>query len=186
MIFWYNSIESQSLISDISDIANIIIALVNLVLAGYIFVYQKEKDRKSNIETLINQERNIRLQWFKELIIQPHIDDISTYYQSLHNIENKFNTPIISEDLKQEINTLIKYLSYEFRRSFIDSLRKINPEMYNEIKSNIDSLTDELSEIIFDAGLNLNDKTTYERYIGSKITYSKNEITSIIFQYKGD
>lgn len=35
-------------ISDISDIANIIIATVNLLLAGYIFIYQRGKDKTDN------------------------------------------------------------------------------------------------------------------------------------------
>ena len=70
-------IETGFSLSDIADLSQVIIAIANLFLAGYILIYQIRKDRKTDNETARLNEQNIKLQWFKELIVQPNIDIIA-------------------------------------------------------------------------------------------------------------
>lgn len=188
----YNSWQ----VSDFADIANIIIAIVNLFLAGYIFIYQRAKDKNDNIKQLKNeidekkeaislQEQNIRLQWFKELIIQPHIAEMNSFYKNLYAIEEMLNVTPFSDDLNIDISEFVKANGAEFRKSFIDILLSVSPIVHSAIKNNIDDLVDKITTKIIDAELNLSEKRTFDREIGTLISYSHNDLISKIYNYKG-
>lgn len=183
-------------ISDFADLANIVIAGFSLFLAYYIFVYQKSKDKidkaeiarkeqEAKIDALNLQEQNIRLQWFKELIVQPHLNEINQFYSNLHSIEHKLSVASISEELKIDVAAFIKSEQAKLRKTFIDVLRAVNPHLHSEIKTNLDSLIDNITNAIFNQGLNLNNKATFDKEIGSLISYSHNDLVSKIYNYKG-
>ncbi|OFY84531.1 MAG: hypothetical protein A3F72_14090 [Bacteroidetes bacterium RIFCSPLOWO2_12_FULL_35_15] len=178
--------QSAWSISDYADLSNIIIAVVNLSLAYYIFIYQRNKDKNDKIETLTLQEQNIRLQWFKELIVQPHLNDINSFYIQLHSIENRFTSRTISDDEKIEIITFIKSEQSKLRKTFGDVLLGVNPKLHIEVKTNLDNLIDSITNVIFNDGLNLNHKPTFDKEIGTFITYSRNDLISKIYSYKGN
>jgi hypothetical protein len=189
-------LTNSSTITDVSGIANIIIAAMSLGLAYYIFVYQKNKDKKDKatqlqkeqddkIEATKLQEQNIRLQWFKELVIQPHLSDINNFYNQLHTLESQITTVTLSDQQKIDLSDFIKSEQAKLRKSFVDVLLGVNPLLYNEVISNLDKLTDSITITIFDDGLNLTHKPTYEREIGSKISYSRNDLISKIYSFKG-
>lgn len=191
------NIDSGWSISDFADLANIIIAVISLALAFYIFVYQREKDnadkklsaqkeRENKIEAINLQEQNIRLQWFKELIIQPHLEEINTFYSNLHSIENKLTPRAVSEEEKIEIIDFIKFEQSKLRKTFGDILINVNPLMYSDIKINLDRLVDLITEKIFDDRLKLHEKTNFEKHVGSLISYSHNDLISKIYNYRGD
>lgn len=180
----------------ISDIANVIIAFANIVLACYIFFYQIRKDKqneikqndkeqKDRIAVLDLQEQNIRLLWFKEIIVQPHLESIKSFYKNIHSIEEMLCHTQISDEIKDEVLRFIKNECSIFRKSFIDILRTVNHEVYIDVKNNIDQLLDHLTRKLLDVGLNLNDKPTFEREIGSRISYSHNDLISKLYNYKG-
>ncbi len=196
MVFCCCNIDNSWQVSDIADIASIIIAIVNLFLAGYIFIYQRDKDKRDSAyqlqkeidakkEAISLQEQNIRLQWFKELIIQPHISEINLFYTNLYSIEAKLNVNPITDDLKIETSEFVKANGAILRKSFIDILHSVSPQVHSDIKHNIDDLIDKITTKIIDAGLNLNDKPTFDREIGSLISYSHNDLISKIYSYKG-
>lgn len=179
----------------ISDIANILIACANVLLAGYVFIYQKnkdiddklsqkEKDQADKLYVLKNQEQNIRLLWFKELIVQPHLAGIITFYKNMHGLEAKLSNTI-TDEIKHEISQFIKHECSSLRKSFIDILRTVDPKLHSAIQNNIDTLLDHITNKLFDPGLNLNDRPTYEREVGSKISYSHNDLISKLYSYKG-
>jgi len=173
-------------VSDFADISNIFIAIFNLFLAGYIFIYQRDKDRASKVEALTIEERNIRLQWFKELIIQPNLNQINTFYSNLHDLEAKFASgTTIDDTFRISISDYIKNESSVLRKSFYDILRSVNSNLHCKIESNIDNLIDNLISQIFNPGLNLNHKPTFNKEITSLISYSKNDLISVIYNYKG-
>lgn len=173
-------------ISDYADLSSIIIAVVNLSLAYYIFVYQRKKDKNDKNETITLQEQNIRLQWFKELIVQPHLNNIYSFYTQLHSIESKFTASALTEEQKIDIINFIKEEHSKLRKSFGDLLLGVNPILANEVKINLDNLIDSITNIIFNDGLNLNHKPTFAKEIGTLITYSRNDLISKIYQYKGN
>ena len=164
MVFCCWIIYNSWQVSDFADIANIIIAIVYLFLAGYIFIYQRAKDKNDNIKQLQNeidakkesislQEQNIRLQWFKELIIQPHIAEINSFYKNLYSIEAMLNVTPFSDDLNIDISEYVKAKGAEFRKSFIDILLSVSPIVHSDIKNNIDDLVDKITTKIIDAEL---------------------------------
>jgi len=172
-------------ISDIADMANIVIAAVNLLLAGYIFIYQRERDKTDRASQLRRQEQSIKLQWFKELIIQPCLPEINAFYNNLHSIESKLAVDTISNDLKIETSKFVKNSGAVLRKSFCDILPSVSSQLHLDIRKNIDGLVDKISSKIIDAGLNLNDKPTFEREIGSIISRSRNNLIKQIYAYKG-
>lgn len=171
-------------ISDIADIANILIAIMNVVLAFYVFVYQRRKDKEDTRRTIEIQDQSTRLQWFKELIISPHLKDIFEYYEHMHGIEQRFAQPI-SDDKKIEIVGFIKGKQRILRVGFVDVLLSVDRNLHIAIKSNLDKLTDDLTITILDTDLNLSDKKVYAEQISKKISYSKNDLLNKIYNYKG-
>ena len=85
-------IETTFSLPDIADISQVIIAIANLFLAGYVLIYQIRKDKKIDNQTARLNEKNIKLQLFKELIVQPNMDTISVFYSNLHTIKSKINS----------------------------------------------------------------------------------------------
>jgi len=189
-------ITNDTTLTDVSSIANIVIAATSFGLAYYVFVYQKNKDRRDKatqqqkeqddkIEATKLQEQNIRLQWFKELVIQPHLPDINNFYNQLHTLESQITTVTLLDQQKIDLTNFVKAEQSNLRKSFIDVLLGVNPTLYNEIKNNLDALIDSITTTIIDDGLNLTHKPTYEREIGSKIAYSRNDLISKVYNYKG-
>ncbi|CAN1570264.1 hypothetical protein MCERE19_03159 [Spirosomataceae bacterium] len=184
-------------LSDLADISNVIIAGINLLLAGYIFFYQISKDKsdrrlqseRDNLSTTASlklHEQNIRLQWFKDLIIQPRLNYLSLFFTFLHNLESEIVNNTLSEELRISINSKIKAESNMLRKNFCDILRSVNLGLHDQVQSNLDNLTDSLTEKIFNSELNLSDPTIYSTQITSLITYSHNDFIKIIYSYKGD
>jgi hypothetical protein len=191
------SIENQFwTISNIADLANIVIASLTLCLGYYVFVYQTRKDKKDKIEqatkeqiekqsNLMLMEQSINLQWFKELIIQPHLQDVNNFYENLHTLNQRFVSNTLTDDQKIEIVSFIKEEQACLRKKFVDVLLKINPNLYNDILNNLDDLVDGITVSVYDEGFNYSHKPTFEREIGSKIIYSRNNLIATIFNFKG-
>ncbi len=199
MIFLYTDstyVTNNTTLTDVSSIANIVIAATSFGLAYYVFVYQKNKDKKERdvrqkkekedkIEASKLQEQNIRLQWFKELIIQPHLSLINEFYNQLHTLDAKITTTTLDEQQKIEIIDFVKGQQAILRKSFVDVLLGVNPLLYDEVITNLDTLTDNITNVIFNNGLNLTNKATFDKEIGTKITYSRNDLISKIYNFKG-
>lgn len=169
----------------LSEISNIIIAIVNLFLAGYIFLYQKSKD--ADDRDLMNSqiEQSIKLQWFKELIIQPQIEGIYTFYSILLAFESDLNSSDISEDIKFLTSEKVKKEAVNFRRQFCEKLRSVDPDLHQKVQLNIDQLIDQIVSEIFLEGANFSEQGYYESRIGFKILASQNELISTIYKFKG-
>lgn len=182
--------------SDIADVANIIIAVATLLLGYYIFIYQRRKDKKdkeeaeekdqdNKQENLRLQEQNIRIQWFKELIIQPHLSNVNGFYDCLYTLESQIKHSPLNEDDKQELNSFIKQELSFLRKTFVDVLIGIDRKLYDEIITNLDNLIDSITRAIFNENLDLTDKNTFEKEINSRISYSRNDLIKNIYNYKG-
>lgn len=169
----------------LSDIANIIIAFLTLILGFYVFVYQKNKDNDSDEKTEIDRRKNIKLQWFKEIIIQPKIVVVFNFYDKINSIKDKINTNDLNDDEKIEIINFIKKEQSHLRKSFLDLVQHINNELYSDLSKNVDRLTDTLTDVISNDEFKLKNEATYNREIKSKIEYSYNEFLSKIFNYCG-
>lgn len=173
------------LLSFIESIASIIIASLTLVLGWYVFVYQREKDNDNKIETQQLYRKNIKLQWFKEIIIQPKLQLLFDFYESLQELKSKLNKSDINEEEKIEIINFIKLEQSKLRKSFLDLIQHVDIELYRNMAVNIDNLTDHLTNCVSNDEFKLNNIKTYEREINSKILISYNDVLSKIFNYCG-
>ena len=193
--------------SAIGGISQAIIAVINLGLAAYIFIYQRrqseaaekhtaelnrqniENNAELNRQLITNNaqlnEQNIRLQWFKELIVQPNMDAINSFYDNLHTIREKITTPDLSVEAKEDINNLIKAELAVLRKSFIDALLMVDKGFADQLLNNLDTLIDGITDAIFNDELKLNNPMVYEKYIGSKVSYSRNSLLAQLYNYKG-
>jgi hypothetical protein len=181
-----NPVQQSISISDISGVANIILAIMTFCLAYYVFVYQRKKDKLTDLKTAELNNKNIRLQWFKELMIQPKIGELEDYFISIRSLQSKINGNDLTEE---EIIALINFIKEEqskLRKSFIDSFLILIPKVYESMISILDKLTDELTDIISNDELKLRNPKTYEKEINSRINQAHLDIYKIIFNYSGE
>ena len=171
-------------LSDFSDLSQVIIAIVNLFLAYYVLRYQISKDKKIDNETARLNEQNIKLQWFKELIIQPNVEKINLFYSNLHSIRDKITSNDLTDDEKQRINEFVKAELSTIRKSFVDMLQSVDKNFADKVLENLDSLIDDITNSIFNDELKLHNVAVYEKNIGSKISYSNNKLIGDIYNYK--
>lgn len=172
-------------ITEIGDLANVIIALFTLGLGFYVFIYQRSKDLKDELKAEEKHERALKLQWFKELIILPKINEVDNFYEGLKEIKEKIDNHDLTEEQKIDLINFIKHKQSVFRKAFLDSLQIITPELYQQALKNIDKLIDDLTISISNDELKLSNPNTYDREIHSKIQYSVNDLYSLIFNYNG-
>jgi hypothetical protein len=178
-------IPETNWLSIIESIASIIIASLTLVLGWYVFVYQREKDNENKIETQQLHRTNIKLQWFKEIIIQPKLQLLFDFYESLQGLKSMLNKSDLNEDEKIEIINFIKLEQSKLRKGFLDLIQHVDLELHKNMAINIDSLTDHLTNCVSNDEFKLNNIKTYEREINSKILTSYNDVLSKIFNYCG-
>ena len=117
-----------------SDFIDIIIAILTFVLAFYVFVYQKKQDLK-----------NTKLEWFKELIIQPKLETIYLFYDNIGSLKSKINSSDLTDEQKIKLIEFIKLEHSTLRKSFVDLLQFTTPELFQEIRNNLDNLIDSLT-----------------------------------------
>jgi hypothetical protein len=172
-------------LSIFGSLANIIIALLTFILGWYVFIYQREKDNENKIETQQLHRKNIKLQWFKEIIIQPKIQLMFDFFEALQALKTMLNKSDIDENEKIEIINYIKLEQSKLRKGFLDLIQNVDVELYNMLAINIDSLTDHLTNCVSNDEYKLNNIKTYEREINSQILASYNDVLSKIFNYCG-
>ena len=166
--------QDSDLLSQIADVSNIITAVAGVVLAFYIFVYQRNKDALNN-----------RLQWFKDLIIEPNKDDLYEFFNSVESISKGFNSSQLTDIRKAQLLDEIKAECALFRRNFIMLLRPVDKKMEEDILKSIDFMLDSITTASFDPNVNLADNTEFDSKILLVISKVRNYIFSRFFKYEG-
>ncbi len=161
-------------LDNIEKIANIIIALLTLVLGCYVFVYQKVKDKNDR-----------RIQWFKDLVIQPKLDEVNKFYKNVSTLKTEIKSNDLSEEEKIAVITKVKKEASDFRKNFLSVIQNLTPDLYKSIQENIDKLTDDLTTAISNDELKLCNEKTYEREIAQKIQDSHSFVLKQIFEFNG-
>ena len=161
-------------LDNIEKIANIIIALLTLVLGCYVFVYQKVKDKNDR-----------RIQWFKDLVIQPKLDEVNKFYKNVSTLKTEIKSNDLSEEEKIAVITKVKKEASDFRKNFLSVIQNLTPDLYKSIHENIDKLTDDLTTAISNDELKLCNEKTYEREIAQKIQDSHSFVLKQIFEFNG-
>ncbi len=177
--------NSESLVDLFSKWSQIVLGSLTLGLAFYVFVYQKNKDKKDRAKADLYAKKAIKLQWFKDIIIEPKVQYLFKFYENVSGIKQKIKNTDLSEDEKVEIIQFIKEEQSHLRKSFLDLVRCIDSNLFDSIFDNIDLLTDALTIAISNDELKLNNDKTYEREINSKIQSSYAKVMEMIFSYEG-
>lgn len=167
---------SDKTVLDIAvDISNVIIGVCTLFLAFYIFVYQKRKDKN-----------DAKLQWIKELIINPRFEYVVNFYKNIYALKGKFINSDLSEQEKIEILDLTKSEFYTFRDSFIGLLQYAEPNLHNNLHRNIETLIDNLAIVVDNDELKLNIENVYNDNFKKCIDKSYELTIKALFSYNGE
>ena len=158
-------------IEKLSNIANVIIALLTLFLGLYVFFYQNKKDK--NIQLL------------KDLIITPKMEVIEKYFDEISSLRERIKSDSLNDNEKMELISFTKEQSSYIRRNFLIFIQKIAPLLHKNISDKIDFLTDNLTETLSNDEHKLCNKKTYEKLINQKILETHSFVLEEIFKYEG-
>ena len=172
-------------LSEFADVAQVAIAIANIFLAGYIFLYQRKKDNEQQFQTALLNEQNIKLQWFKELVVQPNLPIINNFYLHLNTLKEKITSNDLTETDKEAINFFVKEELSIIRKTFVDALLQIDKSFSEKVLTNLDELVDGITDAIFNDELKLAIPHIYEKHVGTKISYSHNNLIALLYNYKG-
>ncbi len=195
MSFFCNCCTALTL-DDFGNISNSLMAFLTLVLAFYVFVYQRNKDialreelrQKEHSQSLhveLERKANIKMQWFKDVIIEPKIDDLFDYFDNLSSLKSKIKTTDLQEQDKIDLISFVKKEQSNLRKVFFDMLQHIEPKLYADLNDALDELTDNLTNVISEDEFKLNNPKTFEREIQNKVQHTYNFVMSKIFSYDG-
>lgn len=157
-------------IEKLSNIANVIIALLTLFLGLYVFFYQNKKDKK---------DKNIQL--LKDLIITPKMEVIEKYFDEISSLRERIKSDSLNNNEKMELISFTKEQSSYIRMNFLIFIQKIAPLLHKNISDKIDFLTETLSNDEH----KLCNKKTYEKLINQKILETHSFVLEEIFKYEG-
>lgn len=172
IIFFYQ--ESTDWLDNLDKISSIITSLISLGLAYYVFVYQKDRE-----------EKTLKLQWFKELIIQPRLQHVFDYFEQFSVLQEKIKSNDLSEEERFELITFVKKKQANFRKEFLDIVQNVNKNLFDTLLKGVDDLTDHLVEVISNDELKLRNERTFEREVKNKITETYNKFLSTLLNYSG-
>ena len=100
-------------------------------------------------------------------------------------MKEKIKTSDLNEDQKIKLINFIKAEQSNLRKEFLDLIQFISPELYDNLTSTLDKLTDSLTESISDDELKLNNAKTYDRVVTKKVQSSYSIFLSFIYNYDG-
>lgn len=171
-------------LTEFSELANVIIAAGNLIIVTFLTYYTLKKDKKTENKNALLNDQSIKLQWIKDLIIQPNINLIYDFYNNVEdNFCNTNFTKLTNED-KLKLSDIIKFEQLKLMRSFVDIISHINFSFHIELKNNIDDLIDVICEVIINTNLNLETQIIHKEEIRIKIKNSKGNFFSLLYNYK--
>lgn len=172
-------LQNISILDTIYKIATVCIAFINVCLVIYIFVRNNNKDNK-------NSEKNRKMSLLKTLILDYNMKYLYLFFEDLRKETNKLTVANLSNDAKREINEKLLLYGNELRQKFIDSFLAIDSKLYDNILHSIDILLDNMTNSIFDEGINLSHAPKFEELIINKITNTKTHIIKLLFEYSGE
>ena len=160
-----NGNMDSSWLDVVYQIAMIIVGIVNLCFAFYIFFYQDKKE-KQHIRL---QERKFMLENFiLKFKLECFYDSFKQLLMESSSLVDEANKNKL-EDTKKDVESKYQEIFSNLRIYFIESLSAIDNNLYISILSDADALQGKLSVALFDDGVNLNKKAKYEELIQNPI-----------------
>jgi hypothetical protein len=158
--------------------AMIVIAGTNVYFAQKFFYHKNNKED-------IDKEKDRKINWLKTLILDHNLKHYYTFFDDLETELNKLKVPNLSIKDKETIDENNAELFVCIRRKFIDILLVVDKQIYDKIQKLFDKLQEELTEVIFNQGINLNHQPKFDEEILSKLSSTKTDVIKEIFKYRG-
>lgn len=162
--------DSIIVINNSDDLLSISVDIFNIIIIIVFFIITYFADKRARF----NERKAI---WYKELIIEPHLDRINNFFieliSSIEVAKSKIQNRPTDTDIFKSNDLLVKNLIEEsnnkltnFRRDFIDIVYSMNQDFAQDLYSFLDQLQDELNNRI--VNLLTNPRTSFEDIIRSK------------------
>lgn len=140
------------------------------------------RNKKTDKESLIKEERNRRLSLLKTLILDYNLhyyyEIFEVIERQLENLRNReCDKTIIERDLQAQFRQLFE--------KFLNFLAIIDSDLFESVKKKCDDCRDDLVSDISDQGINLWVESQFNTKIKKKLQNTKESILSLIFEYKG-
>lgn len=161
--------KSQSWFDVIYNGITIVCTLLNVIL---VFIIYKLNDKKADV----NSEKQRKMTLFHTLILNYNIEYFYKFFSSLEDEVDSLKSHDLAIEQKTAINEKILVLASKFRRQFIDAVNAIDSDLYNKIMLEVDEFTDDLTNDIFDEGINLSHLPKFEELITTKIFATKTNL----------
>jgi hypothetical protein len=168
----------RSTLETFSDIATIVIALVNTFLVWFIFIKTQSQGNE-------DKERARKLDLLKSLILDHNLKHFYNFFEKTELALNRLKTSGLTDDQKSNIIDLGNDEFIELRKKFTDTLLAVDKNLYNKVLEVTDKLQSEISNNTFDLGNNLSHNPKFEECIERPLQITRTEILKILFQYKG-
>lgn len=176
----------SSFLSDAADIAQVVIAGASLFLAYVIYQYQKKDRVIQTVTEKINNEKNVKLQGFKEFVVTPNFSHLELFFDQLLTLKQQITVTTIDDPLAIQLNSFVKSEVSKFRINFNDAILGVNRTLFDSIKLKIENLNDLLIQVISDGHFDLTDAQEFEQLIGYPIRKTKNDVVALLVTYEGD
>jgi len=174
--------EEPSQFKDYLDIfckiATILIAAFNAYFAYKFFWFRNTKDERE-------KERDRNIQLLKTLVLDHNFSNFYDIFAEIEDNLKPLKRPNLTDAEKGPIDTAIGECFIALRRQFYDSLLGIDENLYEKVKDKADKLQSEISNAIFDAGVNLSHQPKYDELLIEKLINCKNNIIGDLFAYRG-
>jgi hypothetical protein len=165
-------------LSEASDIAQVVIAGVNLFLVFYFFYQQKRDSRLAN-------KKSVRLQWFKELVMQPNLAVFNQFFTDIEDLRARLLATPISNDDYLEIGRLLRSNFSKFRVKFQQPLLNIDQTLYLNIKQIIEDLDTQVTTAMLDATFDFTNDAVFNDNIATHLVKAKTDILTYIINFEG-
>lgn len=173
----YNS-QSTNWLDVVYKVAMIIIGVVNVSFAFYIFYYRNRVEKKKELE-------NLRRDILNSFVLKYKLQTFYDYFTELViNSEKLLDRQASLDDVKIILDDKNQDVFSSVRKNFTEYLDAVDASLYKKILKICDDLQGEISENLFDENVDLRDKCVYKEYILSPIQTSQKEILVALFSYK--
>ena len=172
-------IPTESLLDTVSKISSIVIAAFSFFFTIYIFWYQNKKSNENNADS---RKRDS----LKTIILEHNLTWLFSFFDSIQTELNVLNIKKLTDSEKEALNNKLQDELKNIRLKFIDLLLAVDKHLYESIKNSFDDLIDNLTESMFDEGINLTHKPKFEEKITSSISKYKTDIIKALYDYSKD
>ncbi len=158
----------------IAPILSVLASMASLYLAVRVFKYTQQKN--------VN---DVKIKWFQELVYTPNRERINSYFDNLYNLNKNFKSQPLSSDERIELMNLVKEEQQHLLLSFVDLLQPISGVLYTKVTTAIETLTDQLVNVLDDDNLDFYDASTYALKVTANVSKAREVVVVALFNYQG-